>query len=107
VSFIASLESAVFFLGERTTLLATCFLKDGAPIWESGSDFTGEMGLGIGVVFLVRIREVSAKSGGIQGLNMNERRLRSTNRSLRSTGERLSNFSFGSFKIAFQLPTPH
>lgn len=27
--------------------------------------------------------------------------------SLRSTGERLSNTSSGSFRIAFQFPTPH
>jgi hypothetical protein len=33
-------------------------------------------------------------------------RVRVTDRSLRSTGERLSKCKEGSFKIAFQLPTP-
>jgi hypothetical protein len=64
VFLIASLESAVFLFSEGTTLLATCLLKDGTSIWEGRADFTGEMGLGIWIVFLVRVWEVSAKSGG-------------------------------------------
>lgn len=65
------------------------------------------MGLGVGVVLLVRVGEVGAEPGGCERSTGGRGRGGETHRSLRSTGERLSNLSFGSLRMAFQLPTPH
>ena len=104
VLLVAGLEGAVLLLGEGTALLGPGLFKDGAAVWEGGADLAGEMRLCVGIVLLVRVGKVGAEPGG------DERRSaegRATHRSLRSTGERLSNLSFGSLRMAFQLPTPH
>ena len=62
------------------------------------------MGLCIGVVLPVHIGEVGAEAGGCEHSTGNGDVM---HRSLRSTGEQLSNMSAGSLRMAFQLPTPH
>lgn len=104
VLLIAGLERAVLLLSERAALLGAGLFKDGAAVWEGRADLAGEMGLCVGVVFLVRVGEVCAEPAGCEG---RQRACWGTYRSLRSTGERLSNLSFGSLRMAFQLPTPH
>jgi hypothetical protein len=61
---VTGLECTVLFLRKWAALLATRLLKDGCTIREGGADFGGEMGLGVGVVLLVRVGEVSAEAGG-------------------------------------------
>ena len=62
------------------------------------------MGLCVGVVLPVRIREVGVEAGGCEhGMGNGD----VMHRSLRSTGEQLSNMSARSLRMAFQLPTPH
>jgi len=112
VLIVAGFEGTVLLLGEGTALLATRLLKDGRSVWERRANFGGKVGLGVRVVLFVRVREVSAEAASGRGLRdecPNREKSawrRDTYRSLRSTGERLSKCKVGSFKIAFQLPTP-
>lgn len=65
VFIVAGFEGTVLLLGERATLLAARLLEDGGSVWQGGADFGREMGLGVWIVLLIRIREVSAEAGGL------------------------------------------
>lgn len=106
VLLVASSERTVLVFGERTTFLAAGLFEDGATVWEGGTDLAGEMGLGVGIVFLVCIGEVGTEAGRV-GERREQRKGVGTHRSLRSTGERSSKWREGSLRMAFQLPTPH
>lgn len=60
---VTGLEGTVFFLGKWTALLATRLLEDGCTIRESRADFGGEMCLGVGIVLLIRVGEISTEAG--------------------------------------------
>jgi hypothetical protein len=63
VLLVTSLEGAVFFFGEGPPFFAPGFFKEGGAVREGGSDFAGEVGTGIRVVFFVGVGEIRAESG--------------------------------------------
>jgi hypothetical protein len=63
VFIVASFEGAVLLLGEWTTLLAARLLEDGGSVWQGGADLGRQMGLGVWIVLLIRVREISAEAG--------------------------------------------
>jgi hypothetical protein len=63
VPIVAGFERTVLLLGERATLLAARLLEDGGSVWQGGTDFGGKVCLGVWIVLLVRVREVSAEAG--------------------------------------------
>ena len=65
VLVVAGFEGTVLLLGEGATLLAARLLEDGGSVWQGGADFGRKVGLGVWIVLLVRVREVSAEAGGL------------------------------------------
>jgi hypothetical protein len=65
VLIVASFEGTVLLLGEGATFLAACLLEDGGSVWQCGADFGRKVGLGIWIMLLIRVREVSAEAGGL------------------------------------------
>lgn len=104
---VASFECTVLFFSEGTAFLAARLLEDGAAIWQCGAYFTRKMSLRVWIMFLIRVREICPEAASTASDEAETDMKEKTYRSLRSTGERLSNFSFGSLSMAFQLPTPH
>ncbi len=78
VLVVTGLEGTVLLLRKWAALLATRLLEDGCTIREGRANFGGEMGLGIGIVLLIRVREVSAEAGGADRLMSNDRKTRVT-----------------------------
>ena len=57
---VASIDGTVLLLSEWAMLLATRFLKDGGSILQSGAN----LGLGIWIMLLICVQELSAEAGG-------------------------------------------
>ena len=64
VLIVTGFEGTVLLLGKRATLLTASLLEDGGSIWQGGADFGRKVGLGVWIVLLIRVREVSAEARG-------------------------------------------
>lgn len=63
VLIVTGFEGTVLLLSERATLLAARLLEDGCSIWQGRTNFGRKVGLGVWIMLLVRVREVSTETG--------------------------------------------
>jgi hypothetical protein len=62
VLIVTGFEGTVLLLCERATLLAARLLEDGCSVWQGRADFGRKVGLGVWIMLLIRVGEVSTEA---------------------------------------------